>query len=812
MKISLRWLSRHVDLSDIDPKQILADLTMSTAEIEDLIRFGDGLEALVVGHVLEREKHPDADKLSVCQVDLGDPGGGVVQIVCGAPNVVKGARVVVIKPGDVLPPAGGKGPLKIKVGKIRGVESHGMICSESELGLSEEADGILVLPADTQTGARFVDVCPVQDWVFEIDNKSINHRPDLWGHYGFARELAAIYGKKLKPIVVPGALPTAGKHVDVVISDRDACPRYCGLIIDGVASGPSPNELRWQLQAVDQRAINLPVDLTNFVMLDLGQPMHAFDARHVGDGPIHVRRASKAEKITTLDGQERELDEKDLLICSGDQPEALAGVMGGAGTMVEDGTTSLFLESANFQANTIRRTSMRLGLRTDASTRFEKAQDPANAETAVHYFLHLLQQYCPGAAAAGPLVDPAGFDYHPKRLMLRRDRLALKLGIRLDDTAVAEILTSLSFSVDGCEEGYWVEPPSFRATKDIAIEDDLIEEVGRMYRYDNIPEQPLVGTVAPPPHSDELFLVRRMIEVSCLELGCHEIYNYSFTPDAVLEACGAKGHSYVRVTNPVAPDITRMRRHVLPSLLSMVEGNLRQHASVRLVETGKGYHPESPDEHKLPHEVRELVFVFAQREGQKAAAHPYGELRESVQHLLARLGYPVEMARAWSGQDGGENDQPWVHPARAVAMDRLGTLCGYVAHLHPAVLRDLGLSGSVAIACVDIRALLANGREEPSYTPVPTHPELPVDVALMVDEAIQVATVAEFLRTCGRKLCRNVELFEVYRGDNLPAGKKSLNFTVTLGADDRTLSDKDESKFVDKVRKNASQIEAELRG
>ena len=462
------------------------------------------------------------------------------------PNVDAGQRVVVIRPGDVLPAAGGKGALKIKVGKIRGVESHGMVCSESELGLSEEADGIFVLPPDTEIGARFVDVCPVQDWVFEIDNKSINHRPDLWGHYGFARELAAIYGRDLLPIVVPTELPTAGKKVNVEIDDKEACPRYCGLVIDGVQSGPSPNELRWQLQAVDQRAINLPVDLTNFVMLDLGQPMHAFDARHVEKTSIRVRRAKDGESITTLDGQKRKLDDKDLLICAGDKPEALAGIMGGEGTMVEDGTTSLFLESANFRASTIRRTTMRLGLRTDASTRFEKAQDPANAETAVHYFLALLQSYCPSAQPAGPLVDPEGFSYEAVPLVLRRDRLALKLGVVLEDQQVVDILTSLSFEVATSDEGFVCKVPSFRATKDIAIEDDLIEEVGRMYRYDNIPEEPLVGTIQPPKHNEELFLVRRMIEVSCLELGCHEVYNYSFTPDAV--SGSRRGHG------PVIPE------------------------------------------------------------------------------------------------------------------------------------------------------------------------------------------------------------------------------------------------------------------
>jgi len=802
MKLSMRWLSRHVDLSGIEPQQILADLTMSTAEIEGLEQFGAGLECLVVGHVRKREKHPDADKLSVCTVDLG-PDHGVVQIVCGAPNVAPGQRVVVIRPGDTLPASGGKGALKIKVGKIRGVESHGMICSEAELALSEEQDGILVLSEDAEIGARFVDVCPVQDHVLEIDNKSINHRPDLWGHYGFARELAAIYGRELAPLAEVASFPESGSRVEVVIEDTEACPRYCGLVIDGVDAGPSPNELRWQLAAVDQRSINLPVDLTNFVMLDLGQPMHAFDASRVGDGPIRVRFAKAGEKITTLDHIERELGVEDLLICAGDEPEALAGVMGGEGTMVEDGTTRLFLESANFRAMTVRRTSMRLGLRTDASARFEKAQDPANAELGVHHFLALLRQYCPTAVAAGPLSDPAGFDYEQVSVELRRARLHLKLGLELDDDKVAEILRSLQFGVEVTDDGFTVAVPSFRATKDIATEDDLIEEVGRMFRYDNIPERPLVGTIEPPPRNEELASSRRFIETACLDQAFNEVYNYSFVSDAVLEACNAGDHAYVGVDNPVAPEQARLRRHVMPSLLASARGNLRQRTEVRLVEHGKGYHAEMKGDRGLPHEVREIAFVIARPNG----AHPFGDLREAVLSLLLRLGYPAVMARVWHGKD-----QPWVHPSRAVAVDRDGSPCGYVAHLHPAVARSMDLPAQTAIACIDVRALLASARRIQSYEPVPVYPDLPVDVALLVDESVEVATVAGFLRTAGRKLVRGVDLFEVYRGERLPAGKKSLNFTVTLGAPDRTLTDSDESKYLVKVRDRAADIGAELRG
>jgi phenylalanyl-tRNA synthetase beta chain len=644
---------------------------------------------------------------------------------------------------------------------------------------------------------------PVQDWVFEVDNKSVNHRPDLWGHRGFARELAAIYGRPLKPLGDPLALPARGSTVAVHIDDQAACPRYCGLVIDGVAVGPSPLPLRLWLAAVGQRAIDLPVDLTNFVMLDLGQPMHAFDHAHLKGRDIRVRRAKKGESLVTLDGSKRALETSDLLICAGDQPEALAGIMGGQGSMVAQQTKALFLESANFHAATIRRTSMRLGLRTDASARFEKAQDPANAELAVHHFVRLLQQWCPSARPAGPLSDPAGFRYQGKAIRLRKSRLDQKLGIALPPPRVRGILESLEFAVAADGQDLLVTPPSFRATKDIAIEDDLVEEVGRMFRYDNIPEQPLQSVVVPPVREEELFAVRRLCEVAATDLGASEVYDYTFVPDALLAQVGAADQKYVRVRNPVAPEISRVRRHVLPSLLGNVADNLRRQPEVLLFEQGKGYHPEVRDQDGLPREVRELALVWSRRSG----THPFLELREAVSSLLLRVGYGADLVRSWHG-----SDQPWVHPNAAVALDRDGSPVGYAAHLHPACADRLGIPVTTAIACVDVRALLAAGRAREAFRPLPAFPALPVDVALVVAEGTKVADVADFLRRAGKKLVRDVRLFEVWRGPGLAEGHKSLNFTVTLGADDRTLDDGDESRYLAKVRETAAEIGATLRG
>ncbi|MBK8976917.1 MAG: phenylalanine--tRNA ligase subunit beta [Planctomycetes bacterium] len=795
MKVSRRWLERYVDLSDRSAEQILLDLTMSTAEVEGVEAFGTGIDDVVVGHVVERVQHPDADKLSVTKVAVGSEAPQ--QIVCGARNVAAGQKVAVVLPGAVLP-----GGLQIGKAKLRGVESLGMICSEKELGLSDASEGILVLPDDAPVGARFVDVFGVVDDVFEIDNKSVNHRPDLWGHHGIARELAAILGRPLRPVCEPLELPADGRSLPVRIDDLTACPRYCGLVLEGVTARRSPPWLRWALAAVGQRSIDLLVDLTNFVMFDLGQPMHAFDLHRLSSEGIGVRFARAGETITTLDGVERRLSTDDLLITSGDEPVALAGVMGGAGSMVEAGTSELFLESANFRASIVRRTSTRLGLRSESSARFEKALDPAQTVTAVHRFVGLLQREVPGARAAGPLVDPAHWRYEGRSIRLRRARLALKLGIELPDARVRDILERLAFDVRDAADGFDVGVPSFRATKDVTIEDDLVEEVGRMFRYDNIPERPLVSVVEVPPRDPELELERRAVLLCAAELGAHEVYDYSFVPDATLERCGALGLDYVRVTNPVAPEITRIRRHVLPSLLASTAPSLRSAAEVRTFEVGKGYHPERRDADGLPHEVRELALVFARRDGEPC----YPELRDGVETLLRRLGYPAVADRVLS------DAPPWAHPQRCAELRRGERAVGFVGHLHPAVARALELPASTAIATVDLRALLATARREPRYQRISPYPPQPVDVALLVPHDVQVAAVDAFLRAVDTDLVQRVELFEVYTGEGIPGDRKSVNFTVTLGSMERTLSAKDEESYLSRVRQRCAEIGAELRG
>jgi phenylalanyl-tRNA synthetase beta chain len=815
MKISLKWLARHVDLDGLTPERIHDDLTLSTAEVEGLETYGDGLDDLVVGKVVECGKHPEADKLSITKVDVGD--GELRQIVCGAPNVRQGLEVAVILPGGRLP---GESK-KLGKAKLRGVESIGMICSERELKLSDAHEGILELHTGAVPGTKLQDALDVRDHVLEIDNKSINHRPDLWGHRGIAREIAAMHGRPLKPLGadLPEELrevvwPTSGRAVPIAVEDVQGCPRYTGVVFEGVHAGRSPDWLRHLLHACGVRSINQLVDITNFVLLDLGQPQHAFDLRHLDEkAGILVRAANAGETLTTLDEIERRLEPSDILITSGGAPVALAGIMGGQGSMVRDDTDTVFLESATFHPSRVRRTSTRLGLRTDSSARFEKSLDPALAATGAARFASLLRALQPEARIAGPLVDPEGFAAPRPRIRLRRARLATKLGVDLEDARVRGILESLEFEVADASDGFDVVVPSFRATKDVAIEDDLIEEVGRMVRYDNIPGRPLTGEVRVPHREPELWLARRAKTLCAFELCAHECYDYTFTHDNLLAACRVEELPHVRVKNPVAPETARIRRHVLPSLLGHVRHNLQPgvlpatDSELRLFELGKGYWPETKDADGLPAERFELALLAARADGQS----PYRALRSDLERVLERLGFPVAITA--SIDDETARTLPFVHPLRTAAIHRGETVCGFVGMLHPqtADALELPLEG-VAVATIDLRALLTTGRQDAQYDRISPYPEQPVDVALNVPAATQVAAVEALLRDCGKKLVRRIELFEVYRGEQVGSDRKSLNFTVTLGAMDRTLSAKDEESYLAAVRQRAGEVGGELRG
>ena len=811
MLISYRWLERHIDLADITPQDLAETLTICTAEVEGVERWAPHLSDVVVGHVKTREKHPDADKLSVCTVDVG--GDEPLQIVCGAPNIDAGQNVAVAVVGTVLP-----GDFKIKKSKIRGVESRGMICSVRELELGEDHDGIWVLPEGLEVGAPVAEALGIVDWILEIDNKSITNRPDLWGHRGIAAEIAAIFGGQLKPLDL--ALPKTGTGAGVPVRiDDAACSRYLALEIDGVQVTGSPQWMQRLLLSVGQRPLDLLVDLSNFVMLDLGQPNHLFDRGQIAEQGIVVRMARDGETLTTLDGEERKLSSADLLICSGDDPVALAGVMGGEGSKVAPETTRLLLEVATFHPTVIRRTSSRLGLRTDSSSRFEKTLDPTLPVRAAAHLVRLLAELQPGITLPTALSDAGDWSDPSCEIALDPDRLRHVIGIDITDKQVADILESLDFRVQSGKRGMQVRVPSYRATKDISIEEDLFEEVARINGLTEIPERTLHAEVVPPPRDRRRELVRAMQDRLSGGARFHEVLGYSFLNDELARKLGIAGEQYVRLVNPVAEGEDRVRRGVVPSLLGVVEKNRRNRVDVRLFEIGKGTLPEHTNERGEPREIHELGLVIAApRPGKQARfdAGCFARLRGAIDDLLVAVGHANTRYELLAD---GDAPPAWAHPGRTLRIVAPGpdgdVEVGLLTELEPGLHRPLGLveelTGEVAAARISLDALLAATPAEREYRPIPRFPGNKVDVALAMPTEVPCGDMLAAIEQAGKGLVAGAELFDVYEGESLGAGKRSLAFHVLLQSETKTLTDADGQKFIGRVERAAERLGGELR-
>jgi phenylalanyl-tRNA synthetase beta chain len=807
MLISLKWLGRHIDLSGLAPSQIANDLTLATAEVEGIEAFLPHARGVLVGKVVARGPHPKADRLSLCRVDVGGPEP--IPIVCGAPNVAEGQTVPVAMPGTELPGIG-----KLEKATIRGEVSLGMICSEQELGLSDDHSGIWVLPDTFSPGRTLADVLDLSDDVITVDNKSITHRPDLWGHRGIARELSAIYRRELLPL--DSSWPTLGAAPAVPVKlESPACLRYLALPIEGALALPSPLWLRLLLRAVGQRSLGQLVDVSNFVMLDLGQPNHVFDRAELGPDGITVRKARASERLTTLAGQALTLAGDDLLIASKGEGVALAGVIGGANSEVRGTTRSLLLEVATFDATTVRRTSVRHGLRTDSSARFEKSLDPELPPLAAAHFARLLSSLQPEVRFPAQLTDVRSTEPRSVQIALRPSRVRAALGAELGDEQIADILTRFGFGVDArsgaTEPELLVRVPSDRATKDIGIERDLVEEVGRLYGYGNITERPLIAPLVPPPHDERRWLVRSIADRLSGAARFTETLSYSFQSDELLELFGLSHLPHATLSNPVVSQQSRIRRTLIPSLLANVEANRRYRDLVCLFEIGKGYLPERANSKHEPEE-RHLTGLVLAAPLVKGASYRDGSLarlQAVVADVLRTLDRPP---LSWGPTDAA----PFVQPGRALAATYpSGAVVATLGAVRQDVLAQLGLkaglNSDVAAGEISIDAVLAAPRETRRYVPLPRFPGIKVDVAIAVPNAVRSAQVVAVIQAAASPVCRAVELFDLYTGAAVGEGKKSLAYHVLLQADDKTLGETDERRFLERLAAQLGAIEGVLR-
>ncbi len=810
MRISWNWLRSLVDL-DITPHEAADVLTSTGLEVESLeaIEPMKGmLVGVVVGEVLECAKHPDADRLSVCRVSVGE--GEPLGIVCGAPNVATGQKVLVATVGTTLHPLSGE-PLAIKKSKIRGVESQGMICAEDELGLGESHAGILVLDPSAQVGTSAAQQLGLNaDLALEIGLTP--NRADAMSHIGVARDLVAALNVrnntdvKLKwPDVDGFAIGNGPDAVSVEVRAPQACPRYAGISLSNVKVAASPAWLQERLKSIGLKPINNVVDVTNYVQHELGQPLHAFDAEKLTGGRIVVRMATEGEPFTTLDGKERKLSASDLVIADGEKPACIAGVSGGLNSGVSEATTSIFLESACFEATTLRRTARRHGLNTDASFRFERGVDPEITVYALKRAALLLQEVA-GADACSGFTDNVSSPALWTTVALHHDRLASMLGVRIDRKEIRRVLEALDCRIVKEDDGViTVEVPPYRV--DVSREADLIEEVVRIVGFDRVPLP--VRLMMPAVVREEVTLegLQRQLNAHMAARGFHEVMTPSLVNgDRTVKLNTGTEAALVRLKNPLSAELDVMRPTMLFGLLQSAAHNIaRQMRDLCLFESGRIY---GVTDGKSVEQER-MAFIITGQNGSeswrvKAGAADAMDVAAEVEALTERLGMNDGAAR------------PTDHPLLRNAAKRMSgkSVIAFCGEVLPDVLKAFDVNQTVFYAEVDISAcknLLAERRTV--FAPVPRFPSVRRDLSLLLDNAVTFADLERVARQSERKLLREVGLFDVYEGDKLPEGKKSYALSFILQDEEKTLTDDQVEKAMGRIRQALEkEIGAALRG
>jgi phenylalanyl-tRNA synthetase beta chain len=757
VKFSCNWLRELVPGLDLHPRDLARLITMKTAECEGVEPYAPWLEAVVAARVLSVEPIEGSHNVKAL-VDAG-PEYGRRTVVCGAPNCRAGLLTAFVPPGVTV--AGGK---HVRSVVIQGVESQGMLASGAELGLNRDNAGILELEG-AEPGAPLPG-CPV-DHIIEVDNKSLTHRPDLWGHLGMAREVAAITSLRLADPVREDLIPDGEPAWRVDIRDFDLCPRYSALVFENVTVGPSPLWLQARLEALGLNPISNIVDVTNYVMAELAEPMHAFDADLLHGNTIIVRRAEEGEEFAALNGESYRLSPANLVIADEKGAVALAGVIGGAGSAIRESTTRIVLESANFEPSSIRRTSAALKLRTDASMRFEKAQDPVNTVRALARAVELFRIVSPGIRLVGGLVDSWRKAPPPPPIELEMEWLERRLGRPIGKEEVRRILESLSFGVEERRAGvFQVTVPSWRATKDVSIREDLLEEVGRMVGYDTVPPAaPLMPVRRPWVNEERLFhhAVRQMAAAQ----GFTEVSNYSFISEEMAARFGFAPGDHLRVSNPISSEQTLMRLSLLPGVHKNICDNARFYDEFRLFEIGNEIHKREGRE--LPREVPHLMAAVFTRGGGREALF---ELKRLAECLMPGCETRPAEARAYE------------HPARTGEIVWRGAVLGRLFELHPRFVEN----GRAAVLDLDLAEMFALGPLPKKYTPLRRFPESEFDLSVVAGLRVHCAELAARIRDAAGALCERVQYLYSYQGKPLPEDRQSLTFRVTLAAPDHTLT------------------------
>jgi phenylalanyl-tRNA synthetase beta chain len=762
MKFSYNWLKELSGTKkSIDE---LADLFMiHSFEVEGIEDLSEGLDGIVIGEIMKKEKHPDADRLSIATVNVGN---NKLQIVCGAPNLEVGQKVPVALVGCVL-----KGEFEIKKSKIRGIVSHGMICAEDELGIGNDHDGIMVLPSDAPIGKAFAEYAGLNDKIIDLDILP-NRGHDCLSYNGIANEIRAFENNKQNTFVNASNLPKVKKELDVKLETKN-CNRYIGVKIDNIKIKESPEWLKVVLASSDIAPINNIVDITNYVMLETGQPLHAFDADKIAN--IIVRQAHKNEKIVLLDEQELELDCDDIVISDRHNAVALAGVMGGRDSAINDKTQNVILEGASFNSSSIRFSQRKYNLQTDAAYRFERDLDPNLASLAVNRALELITELASGEISAVSDIYPE--PVVPWTIKLSVVKVAKMLGTTIATEEIQSILEKLNMEVEPIDEDYFiVTVPTVRL--DLHSPEDLIEEIGRMYGYNKIKPKPLSSNVQTPERNETRFFERTLKDVLVYG-GFDEVRGYSFYSQIDAQAVGIKDENHISLMNPMNPQQVFMRRTLMPNLLNFTKKNLSYFDRIQIFEIGRIYDPVI---NSLPNEKLVLGAVVASSE---SSGIQFFELKGMLEILLDR----INIGEYYFDNIFNENDEhiPDLHPSRrALIKMKSGEILGWIGETTKQENKYFGLKKKrVAICELDIELILAKVNDENFFEPLAKFPFISRDLSIKVGERVCVGDVERIMYMAGGKLVRDIDLFDLYQ--NKETNEKSMAFHILFGHDEHTL-------------------------
>ena len=804
MNTSLSWIKTYVPDLDVTAQEYTDAMTLTGTKVEGFTELDADLDKIVIGQIDKIEKHPDADKLIICQVNIGTES---VQIVTGAPNVKEGDKVpVVLDGGRVAGGHDGKmtpGGIKIKKGKLRGVESFGMMCSIEELGSTREMYpeapeyGIYIFPEDAVVGESAVKALGLDDVVFEYEITS--NRVDCYGVLGIAREAAATFQKKFCPPIVEVKEndEKASDYVKVTVEDPELCPRYCARVVKNVKIGPSPKWMQRCLASNGIRPINNLVDITNYVMEEFGQPMHAYDLDTIANQEIVVRRAGKDEKFVTLDGQERIMDENVLMICDGEKAVGIAGIMGGENSMITDDVKTVLFEAACFDGTSIRLSSKRIGLRTDASGKFEKGLDPNNAQAAIDRACQLMEELGAGEVVGG-MVDVCSETREPSRVKFEPEKINKLLGTSLTKEEMIDYLGRVELAYD--EKTDEIVAPTFR--QDIHCNADVAEEVARFYGYDKIPMTLPTGeaTTGKLPFKLRIQEVARDIAEYC---GFSEGMSYSFESPKVFDKLCIPEDSDLRkvitISNPLGEDYSIMRTSTLNGMLASLSTNYnRRNKDVRLYELGNIYLPKSLPVTELPDE-RTMFTLGMYGKGD------FFDMKGVCEEFFEKIGMKKKVT--YDPNSG----KPFLHPGRQANMIYEGKVVGYLGEVHPAVADNYSIGEKAYIAVIDILDVLEFAGFNHKYTGIAKYPAVTRDLSLVVPHAVLAGQIEEIFDQRGGNILESYQLFDIYEGAQIEKGFKSMAYSLVFRAHDKTLGENEISAAVKKIMNGLNGLGIELR-